>query len=116
MPARILPRPFLPGIEPLGRRELPAGLGGVATVAWGLYELYGSAPVKAVRTVALGGKLVRLAWTGEAKFAMGLVRVSQPRPLARGPHLRRRLSIRPSAWPRGVEPVSTGPSPDRPEP
>jgi hypothetical protein len=94
MPARIRPRPFVPRFDSLGRREMPAGLGGIAGVAWGLYELYGSAPVKAVRTVALGGKLARLAWTGEARFALGLVRVSQPRPLARGPHVRRRLSVR----------------------
>src|SRR4051812_39960413 len=68
-------RRFLPGWEALDRRDLPGGLGvGVGAVAWGLYELYRSSPIKAGRSVALGGKLVRLAWTGKAKFAFGLIR------------------------------------------
>lgn len=51
--------------------------------ACALYALYASPPVAVARKVALGGKLTRLAWTGEGRFAFGLVRVTQPFPLRR---------------------------------
>ncbi len=70
---------FRPLCEPLDRRDLPAT--GWISTAWGLYTLYTSPPVAAVRKIAFGGKLGRLAWTGQARFAFGLVRVSHPFPL-----------------------------------
>lgn len=74
-------RSFRPSLEPLDRRELPAShwLG----VAWGLYAVYTSPPIAVVRKIAFGGKIGKLAWTGQAKFAFGLVKLSHPYPLRR---------------------------------
>ena len=68
----------------------------LAALAWTSYEVYRSSPVAAVRALALARKLWQLAWTGRAAFAFGLIRVTQPRPLANVPHFRR-LARRPAA-------------------
>jgi len=53
------------------------------SAACSLYAFYASPPVAAVRKIALGGKVGRLVWTGEGKFAFGMVHVTQPYPLRR---------------------------------
>lgn len=76
-----MPHHFHPSCEQLDRRELPAS--GVFATALGLYAIYASPPVAVARKIAFGGKIGKLAWTGQAKFAFGLVRISHPYPLRR---------------------------------
>lgn len=56
------------------------------SAACSLYAFYASPPVAIARKIAFGGKLGRLVWTGEGKFAFGMLHVSQPYPLRRRTH------------------------------